>query len=170
MEYQLLKEEQRARIGVRDNLIYATLTVFAAVIVFAFGGGAARYPALLVLPPACLVLGWTYLTNDRKVSSIRRYIGTELVVTLSGGAAAHRGLLGWEVWHRHDPHRRRRKIIQLFIDLTTFCVAGGGAVVTYWMVAPAVPPLLIVVGGVEMLGLCLLGAEIIRDAETSGGS
>jgi hypothetical protein len=69
-EYKQLKDEQRARIGVRDNLIYATFTALAAVAVFAFGGVSPRYPALLLLPPACIVLGWTYLSNDRKVSDM----------------------------------------------------------------------------------------------------
>lgn len=66
-EYQTLKAEQLARIGTRDNLLYAT---YAAIVGVALAGaGQAR--VLLALPAAGVVLGWTYLANDKKITQIQ---------------------------------------------------------------------------------------------------
>src|SRR5215217_3250792 len=73
IEYQKLKDEQIARIGFRDNLIYATLVAIGAILSFAITNPA-NYQALLILPLATFVLGWIYLSNDRKISDIGRYI------------------------------------------------------------------------------------------------
>jgi hypothetical protein len=41
----------------------------------------ARDPGyLLLLPPVSLILGWTYLANDEKISTIGRYIRGECPV------------------------------------------------------------------------------------------
>jgi CHASE2 domain-containing sensor protein len=77
------------------------------------------------------------------------------------------GLLGWEVGHRIDSRRRRRKTIQAIIDIITFCLTGGVSVVAYWIAAPTISPLLTAVSCVELVGLFLLGIEIIRYAEIS---
>jgi hypothetical protein len=44
-EYERLKEEQRVRIGVRDNLIYATLASLAGVVVATVTGHGSPGPA-----------------------------------------------------------------------------------------------------------------------------
>lgn len=85
-EYERIKDEQKSRIGFRDNLIYVTLASMAGVI------AAALQPRghsglLLLLPPASLVLGWTYLVNDEKISAIGRYIRTDLGPRLAEVAA-----------------------------------------------------------------------------------
>jgi hypothetical protein len=72
-EYEKLKSEQTQRIGFRDNLIYVTLGVFGTVITFAVSSKA-NYYALLIVPWVCLILGWTYLVNDEKISAIGKYI------------------------------------------------------------------------------------------------
>ena len=69
MEYDKLKVEQIQRIGFRDNLLYTTLGIFGAVVSFAMSNPANTY-ALLVVPWVCLVLGWTYVVNDEKISAI----------------------------------------------------------------------------------------------------
>ena len=70
LEYQQIKDEQRSRIGFRDNLLYATLASIATVVIAAAQAG--RAALVLMLPAACLVLGWTYLVNDEKVWAIGR--------------------------------------------------------------------------------------------------
>ncbi|WP_430791379.1 hypothetical protein [Actinoplanes sp. G11-F43] len=119
-EYERLKEEQIQRIGTRDNLIYATLASIAAI-------GVGTHQAqiddlLLALAPCCVVLGWTYLVNDEKISAIGRYIRTDLSPRLSAATNSDQQLFGWESSHRSDRRRRTRKVFQLGVDLIVFCV------------------------------------------------
>ncbi len=85
-EYQSVKDEQKARIGFRDNLLYVTLAVVAAVI--AAAAQARQTSMLLALPPVCVVLGWTYLVNDEKISAIGRYVRGELTPRLAAVTGA----------------------------------------------------------------------------------
>ncbi len=124
-EYDKLKNEQTERIGFRDNLIYVTLVVFGGILAFALGEQVNPY-ALLVLPWATLVLGWTYLVNDQKISAIGKYIRIKLVnkvnvLTAKAGADIEEieSIFGWEIEHRSDKRRKRRKIEQLIIDEIT---------------------------------------------------
>lgn len=157
-EYQTVKDEQKTRIGFRDNLLYVTLTVVAAVI--AAAAQAKRSEMLLALPPVCVVLGWTYLVNDEKISAIGTYVRDDLgprLAELTGGEA----LFAWETAHRSDSRRRSRKVIQCVIDLLAFCVVPLGGLVVYWfagqtssgLLALSVAEALIVVGlGHQVLG------------------
>ncbi|SHH94489.1 hypothetical protein [Streptomyces sp. 3214.6] len=128
-EYQSVKDEQKARIGFRDNLLYVTLAVVAAVV--AAAAQAKQTSMLLALPPVCVVLGWTYLVNDEKISAIGRYVRGELgprLEELTGTEAAFR----WEVYHRSDARRPLRKIVQCAVDLLAFCVVPLAALIVYW--------------------------------------
>ncbi|MFF5298146.1 hypothetical protein ACFY5F_02180 [Streptomyces sp. NPDC013161] len=128
-EYQTVKDEQKTRIGFRDNLLYVTLTVVAAVI--AAAAQAKQSEMLLALPPVCVVLGWTYLVNDEKISAIGTYVRDDLgprLVELTGGEA----LFAWEAAHRSDSRRRSRKVIQCVIDLLAFCVVPLAGLLVYW--------------------------------------
>jgi hypothetical protein len=132
-EYSQLKAEQIHRIGVRDNLVYATLAAVAAVVV-----GATQSPAgvhlLLALPPACALLGWTFLANDQRITAIGVYLRDGLTPSLSVAAGAQ--ALGWERHRLDDSRRRRRKRVQLAADLGTFCLPGLAALLVYWAYAP----------------------------------
>jgi hypothetical protein len=121
-EYDRLKEEQSQRIGTRDNLMYATLVSIAGVVVGTYQ--ADSVDLLLLLPPVCVVLGWTYLVNDEKVSAIGRYIRTDLGPRLAGLVGTTQPVFRWEGSHRSDRRRRSRKVFQLAVDLTTFCFPG----------------------------------------------
>lgn len=123
-EYGKLKDEQAQRIGARDNLTYATLTAVAAAVAGVLQAG--RPALLLAVPPVCAVLGWTRLTNDEKVTAIGRYIRRELAPQLAAGA--DRSVFGWETCHRGVGRRRLRKLLQLAVDLLTFCVPGLAAI------------------------------------------
>ncbi|GHI04887.1 hypothetical protein AQI88_24630 [Streptomyces cellostaticus] len=130
-EYQTIKDEQKTRIGFRDNLLYVTLTVVAAVI--AAAAQAKQTEMLLALPPVCVVLGWTYLVNDQKISAIGAYVRRELGPRLATmvqveGAEVFR----WEVAHRGDARRVSRKVVQCLVDLLAFCVVPLSALVVYW--------------------------------------
>lgn len=124
-EYTALKAEQLARIGTRDNLLYATLAAVGGVLAAAL---TARQPAcLLLVPPAGVVLGWTYLVNDLKISAIREYIRTELAPTVAAVSGAP--AFGWERVHLGDPLYRTRQAGHLAADLTTFVAAPTAALI-----------------------------------------
>jgi hypothetical protein len=132
-EYQNIKEEQRARIGFRDNLLYVTLVAVTAVVV---SSAQDRHVALLlVMPPVSLVLGWTYLVNDEKISAIGRYVRNDLGprLALLSGTPADSEVFHWESVHRADRRRASRKRIQLAVDIIAFCLVPLTALTTYWV-------------------------------------
>jgi hypothetical protein len=133
-EYQKLKDEQTHRIGFRDNLIYVTTAAIGAVLSFSISGSDRR-AAVLVLPPLCFALGWTYVMNDLKVSAIGRYIREHLRSKLENLAAASGGLLEWEAYHRADGERVSRKFLQLVVDEVLFTVTPIVAVGWYAAIA-----------------------------------
>ncbi|WP_369262303.1 hypothetical protein [Streptomyces sp. R35] len=159
-EYQSVKDEQKARIGFRDNLLYVTLGVVAAVIAAAAQAGQASM--LLALPPVCVVLGWTYLVNDEKISAIGAYVRGELGPKLAaladpgGGFAA----FGWETAHRGDGRRGSRKVIQCVVDLTAFCAVPLAALVVFWASGEG-GGLLVGLSVVEALAVAGLGAQVV---------
>ncbi|MFI8186706.1 hypothetical protein ACIF70_40425 [Actinacidiphila glaucinigra] len=71
LEYERRKEEQVRRIGLRDNLIYVAVTAMAAIFGFAIQDHH-RLHLLLAVCPAAVVLSWTYLANDQKITAIGR--------------------------------------------------------------------------------------------------
>ncbi|MBV1938217.1 hypothetical protein KUF83_16845 [Streptomyces sp. BV286] len=178
VEYTQVKDEQKARIGFRDNLLYATLAAMAAVIAAALQGPV-RVGLLLLLPPVCLVLGWTYLVNDQKISEIGRYVSTELTPRLAavtplgpqvpGGAVFRGTVFGWEVAHRSDRRRRSRKWFQLFVDLLTFCGASLAALTVFWATGRTSATLL-TVSLVECAAVVALATQIAVYADLSIGA
>ena len=169
-EYDKLKSEQSQRIGFRDNLLYVTLGLFATVVSIAVSD-AANYYALLIVPWVCLILGWTYVVNDEKISAIGRYIRYKLVdkVRALTGYDDLDTLFGWEIAHRDDQHRKRRKIQQLIIDEITFVLSGVVALAAFWVVVPNPPLGVTILSGVEFLLLIVLGIETFIYADLAKG-
>ncbi len=174
-EYGKLKDEQVQRIGFRDNLLYVTLALFATVLALAFGEKVNPY-ALLVLPWVSLVLGWTYLVNDQKVSAIGQYIRSTLVDKVS--SLAGRGdtdicepepVFGWEIAHRSDHWRKRRKVEQLIIDEIAFVISGFVALVVFGILVPSMYWWDKVLVLVESILLFLLGIEMFIHADLKKG-
>ncbi|CAM5637878.1 hypothetical protein [Streptomyces aurantiogriseus] len=166
-EYQSVKDEQKARIGFRDNLLYVTLAVVAAVI--AAAAQAKRTEMLLALPPVCVVLGWTYLVNDEKISAIGRYVRGELgprLAELAGAGTAE--AFRWESFHRDDARRFSRKLVQCVVDLLAFCVVPLSALVVYWG-GGQVSAGLLAVSVVEAGAVVGLGVYVVRYAVPFGG-
>lgn len=183
-EYGKLKDEQAQRIGFRDNLLYVTLALFGTVLAFILGDNENPY-GLLVLPWASLVLGWTYLVNDQKISAIGRYIRYTLVEKVSNlacRAGADIGeiefIFGWEVAHRGDKRRNRRKIEQLIIDEIAFVFSGLAALIAFayrvqdkfeFIQLPGAIEVIQVLWVVELVLLVILGIEIFLYADLAKG-
>ena len=169
-EFQKLKDEQIARIAFRDNLIYVTLGVFGAIVSFALTDES-RHPALLVLPLVSLVLGWTYLVNDEKVSAIGKYIRHDLSDRLHMllGASGATPLLGWEVAHRDDKDRKSRKRRQCVVDQLTFVGSGAVGLSTYVLLEQSPPWQAWVAFGLGVLMLLSIAVDIFRFADFAKG-
>jgi hypothetical protein len=170
MEYDKLKVEQTQRIGFRDNLLYVTLTLFGGIVSLSVSN-TANYYTLLVIPWICVILGWTYLVNDEKISAIGRYIRYTLTDKIKEriGQSDTDVLLGWEVAHRNDPRRGRRKIEQLIVDELTFVVSGITALIAFWILVPNPSILVLTLGNFEISLLLLLGYEIFIYADLAKG-
>src|SRR5687767_4978743 len=132
-EYDKLKSEQTQRIGFRDNMIYVHLLVVGGVVSFALSQPNRLY-ALLIIPWVCFVLGWTYITNDAKISAIADYFTTKLADRIRNdiGVSPDAPLFEWETQYKEDPQRLQRKKLQLFVDEVIFCVSGLIALCVYW--------------------------------------
>lgn len=161
-EYQTIKDEQKTRIGFRDNLLYVTLTVVAAVI--AAAAQAKQTAMLLALPPVCVVLGWTYLVNDQKISAIGAYVREELGPRLAATVQVRDAeVFRWETAHRGDARRVSRKAAQCVVDLLAFCVVPLSALIVYW-VGDDVPPGLATLSVLEAASVTGLGVYIVQYA------
>ncbi|MBE9228822.1 hypothetical protein IQ264_25760 [Phormidium sp. LEGE 05292] len=174
-EYSKLKDEQAQRIGFRDNLLYVTLGLFATVLALTMGEKANPY-ALLVLPWVSLVLGWTYLVNDQKISAIGQYIRYTLVKKISNLACRAdadieeiESMFGWEIAHRSDRHRKRRKIEQLTIDEIAFVLSGIVALIAFGYMVREVQWIVQIIRWTELILLLILGWEIFVYADLAKG-
>ncbi|MEM9540757.1 MAG: hypothetical protein AAGA60_14790 [Cyanobacteria bacterium P01_E01_bin.42] len=169
-EYDKLKSEQAQRIGFRDNLLYVTLGLFGTIVSFAVSSSS-NYYALLIVPWVCLILGWTYVVNDEKISAIGRYIRYKLVDKIKEhtGYEDIETLFGWEIAHRSDQHRKRRKIQQLIVDEITFVCSGAIALCAFWFLASQPPLGLTILSWIELLLLVVLGVEIFIYADLAKG-
>lgn len=156
-EYELLKREQGDRIRTRDHLFIAMLTAVAAVVAATLGSHGTAL--LLLLPPVVIVIGWTFLINDQKISAAGRHIRTDTAPRLAWLLDSE-PVLGWETAHRCDVRRRERKTIQLGIDLIAFWLPAQAAIWTYWLNGPwSWTPVLISI--LEAVASFVLGAQII---------
>lgn len=169
-EYDKLKSEQAQRIGFRDNLLYVTLGLLVTVVSFAVSNSS-NYYTLLAISWVCLILGWTYVVNDEKISAIGRYIRCELVDKVKDHTEHTNleALFGWEIFHRDDKHRKRRKIQQLIVDEITFVFSGMIALAAFWVLVPKLPLSVTIFSWVELLLLIVLGIETFIYADLKKG-
>lgn len=161
-EYDRIKEEQKTRIGFRDNLLYFTLAASSAVLAITVQSGEAHL--LLAVPVICLVLGWTYLVNDEKISAVGCYIRDRLGPRLAELSGARGAVFGWEAYHRDDASRTMRKRLQTAVDLFTYVALPMACVTAFWC-SPAVQPLLVSVSLAQTAALAVLGWQFLRYAE-----
>lgn len=168
-EYDKLKSEQTQRLGFRDNLIYVNLAAMTGIISIG-ATDEVRILVLLVLPMICVVLGWTYLVNDEKISALGRYIRYTLTEKVKKAAEpTDPDIFGWETAHRSDTRRMSRKYIQLAIDEFVFVLPGFAAIWMFWANTPDVllPQRWIAV--VEGILLAFLGIQIYIYADLKKG-
>ncbi|MEU1133731.1 hypothetical protein ABZ383_28380 [Streptomyces sp. NPDC005900] len=158
-EYDRLKEEQKTRIGFRDNLLYFTLAAATAIVAITAQSGRSRL--LLSVPAICLILGWTYLVNDEKISVIGHYVRDRLGPRLGELASAQGALFEWEVYHRSVAGRAVRKRLQTAVDLFTYLVLPMVCTTAFWCSA-AVQPLLVLASLGQTLALAVLGWRFLR--------
>jgi hypothetical protein len=178
-EYETVKAEQLDRIGFRDNLLYVTLTLFGGILAYTFskdnqGNDLAAF-SLLILPWVSLIMGWTYLVNDQKITALGRYVRYTLTnqlakqLGIAENSAEIEQIFGWEIAHRDDERRNRRKIQQLIIDEITFVLSSIGALIGFQVMVAAPHILLHLVCGFEFILLLALGVEIIIYADLAKG-
>ncbi len=143
-----------------------TLALYGTVFAFTLGNEANPYP-LLVLPWVSLVLGWTYLVNDQKIAAISQYIRYTLIEKISEltgeadeGGEVVESIFGWEIAHRSDKNRKRRKIEQLIVDEIAFVASGIVALVAFWYLMAPIPWEAQILGWIELVLLVILGVEI----------
>lgn len=161
LEYEQLKEEQRGRIGTRDNLVYATIGALALIVGAVVQTGSTAF--LLIIPPVCVTLGWTYLVNDDRVTAIGSYVKDVLGPELTRRSSSDIEVFGWERRHREDAGRRSRKVFQLAVDLLLFCVTPLAAMTIAWSES-ALSPLLQATTAVELAAVAALAARFVSMA------
>ncbi|MGW4853111.1 hypothetical protein ACWEPZ_18000 [Streptomyces sp. NPDC004288] len=158
-EYDRLKEEQKTRIGFRDNLLYFTLAAATAVVAITAQSGQPQL--LLSVPAICLILGWTYLVNDEKISAIGCYVRDRLGPRLGELTSAHGTVFGWEIYHRNVAGRTVRKRLQTAVDLFTYLALPMVCTTAFWC-SPAVQPLLVLASLGQTLALAVLSWQFLR--------
>jgi hypothetical protein len=135
-EYTALKQEQIARIGLRETSLFTTLTVNMAVLAVYYTEVGSKYPIPLIVPLVSFVMFFIYAFNDDMVSRIRRYIVDDLqgkaTAALGGGSAA--AIFGWETHHRkrNFPYVARK----LFRTITVWVGFSGLTLVALFITAP----------------------------------
>ena len=126
LEYEKLKDEQRARIGIRENLFYIALVVVGAV-----------FSALLNLPgldigylavtPILFVIANSYYYNDEFISRMNSYVRESLAPRLAASAGLKaEELFQWEGYIRKT-HRVRRRLYQFVANLILYPGASAAA-------------------------------------------
>ncbi|MBE9497963.1 hypothetical protein IHE61_01610 [Streptomyces sp. GKU 257-1] len=163
-EYDRIKEEQKKTriIGFRDNLLYFTLAASTAVLAITVQSRQAQL--LLTVPVISLVLGWTYLVNDEKISAIGSYVRDRLGPRLAELSGAHDVVFGWETYHRDVASRATRKRLQSTVDLFTYLALPVICMTVFWC-STAVRPLLVIISIAQALALAVLGWQFLRYAE-----
>lgn len=157
------------RIGFRDNLIYVAITAAAAIIGFSIESPD-RVQLLLAVCPASVVLGWTYMVNDQKISAIGDHIRFVLRPRIARAAgAAENDVLLWEVSRYDDTSRNRRKALQLVANLLTFCLPSVAALIGYVLLTDITIWAGVVVAGESILVLGLT-RELALTAELRSGN
>lgn len=168
-EYRKLKDEQIARIIMREHMIYVTLATIGAVSSYALHSE--QHYAFLVIPWVCIVLGWLYITTDEKVSAIGEYLRHNLADKLDKLTnSSTSNALGWEVVHRSDKFRVHRKVTQLIVDQLTFVGSGLFALAAFWwMQKTEWHSLFKITWGIELMLLIWLGISIFITTDMKKG-
>jgi hypothetical protein len=149
-QYEQLKAEQRDRMKIRDRLPYVTFVALGGAIALSVSGsGIVRSSVFLAVPLICLILGWTFLRNNDKIAEIGRFIRETYPECR------------WESYRFGINGRRRKKIIQLIVNLIQFVVIGYIALGVFWS-SLNIGIMSGLASGVEVILLAILAVEFIR--------
>ena len=126
LEYEKLKDEQRARISIRENLFYIALIVVGAVFSALLTMPVADF-AYLALTPVLFIISNAYYNNDEIISRTNVYIRENLAPRLAAetGLKAEE-LFQWESFTRSGA-RARRRLYQLAANLILYPGASTAA-------------------------------------------
>ena len=143
-EYEKLKSEQLQRITFRDIQIpFSMFLVIAPILSVAFAkDNTFGYHLLLVIPFICISLGWSYVANDEKITTIGDYVRNELTSNFSNALKEldpqeqmsiklAELIFGWEYFHKDDKYKAERKVTQFFVNLLTFVFSGAVALIIF---------------------------------------
>jgi len=162
-EYEKLKDEQKKRIEFRDHMIYITLAAIGGVFTFALEKPEYNY-TLLVLPFVCIILGWTFLSNDKKVSDIGDYIVKVIIpkLELLKSDPVISLIPSWEEYHKDIKGRKTFKIIQLSMDLVLFSISGLLSIIFYLYISCPLTCIEIIVAIAEIMLLLFIMIMFIK--------
>lgn len=160
-EYDKLKAEQTQRIGFRDNILYVTLGLYSGILSFALSSSI-NYYVFIAIPWIGLILGWTYLVNDQKISAIGKYIRSRLTDNIKKQIddIGNEPIFEWEIEHRSDERRKERKIKQLIIDELTFVISGIVALLIFCFSVSNPPYIIYLICALDLFLLIFLGYDI----------
>lgn len=126
LEYEKLKDEQRARIAIRENLFYIALIVVGAVFsaLITMSGLDIGY---LALTPILFIISNAYYYNDEIIGRINLYIRETLAPRLAASASLNaEDVFQWESFTRNT-RRIRRRVYQLVANLALYPGASGAS-------------------------------------------
>jgi hypothetical protein len=161
-EFEKLKDEQNKRIEFRDHMIYITLGVIGTVFSFILEKPEFN-TALLVLPFICIILGWTYLMNDEKVTEIGVYIKNILIPIIEKSKSDPELSLhnNWEVYHKKAHNRASKKVIQLILDIMLFCFSALFSIISFFYFNNSVKCYHVIIALIESVLILYLASHFI---------
>lgn len=119
LEYEKLKDEQRARISIRENLFYIALVVIGAVF-SALLTISQLDIGYLALTPILFVISNAYYNNDEIIGRMNVYIRESLAPRLATATGWNVDeLFQWEGYTR-SKGRVRRRLYQLVANLALY--------------------------------------------------
>ena len=124
LEYEKLKDEQRTRIGIRENLFYIALIVVGAVFsaLLTMTGLDVGY---LALTPVLFIISNSYYYNDEVIARMNAYIRENLAPRLAAATGLKaEDIFQWEGYTR-GTRRIRRRLYQFVANLTLYPGASG---------------------------------------------
>lgn len=130
VEYEKVKDEQRARITIRENLFYTALIVSGAVFsaLLTMTGLDVGY---LALPPILFVIANSYYYNDEIIGRMNVYFREDLAPRLAAAAGVPpEELFQWEGFIRKSG-RMRRRVYQFVSNFTLYPGASGASLVFF---------------------------------------
>lgn len=105
------------------------------------------------------------INNDQKISTIGQYIRSRLICNVhEPSQAPDAQFFGWELAPRLEPHRLRRKLLQLVVNEALFVGSGLIALAVFFILGPR-PTTAWWIAGIEVLALAVLAVEIVRYAD-----